>query len=63
MFLLQLMLIYLSAGFHAIDLDTGVVQDLYAPTSLRGTIHPHAIITLPQSSGVELLLCYDSKFS
>lgn len=50
-----------TVGFHAIDLETGTVQDLYIPTSPRGIIHPHAIITLPRSSGTELLLCYDNE--
>ncbi len=43
-------------------METGAVQDLYIPPQgARGAIHPHAIITLPQSSGGELLLCYDSE--
>jgi hypothetical protein len=50
-------------GFHAIDLETGSVQDLYVPSLSKTTIHPHAIITLPRSSGTELLLCYDSAFT
>lgn len=27
-----------------------------------GTINPHCIVILPESSGMQLLLCYDSKF-
>ena len=49
-----------SAGFHIIDLDTGVVQDLY-PSSPSAPIKPHAIITIPRTNNTELLLCYDSK--
>ena len=51
----------LPAGFHAIDMETGAVQDLYLPSPSRGAIHPHAIISLPRSGGSELLLCYNSE--
>jgi len=50
-----------SIGFHGIDMETGAVQDLYVPNPMLGAIHPHAIISLPRSSGSELLLCYDSE--
>lgn len=62
LFMYNYIYICLCLGFHAIDLETGLVQDLYGPTSLRGSINPHAIITLPRSSGTELLLCYDSEW-
>lgn len=49
-------------GFHAIDLDTGTVQDLYIPQAgPRTSIHPHAIITLPKGSTTEFLLCFDNE--
>ena len=49
------------AGFHAIDLENGVLQDLYLPSiGVRTTVTPHAIIPLPRSTG-ELLLCYNSE--
>ncbi|KAK2528940.1 Nrk [Columba guinea] len=48
-------------GFHAIDVDSGSVYDLYLPTHIQGTIHPHAIIILPNTSGMELLLTYEDE--
>lgn len=51
-----------SLGFHGIDMETGMVQDLFLPPQgSRGPIHPHAIITIPRSGGTELLLCYDNE--
>lgn len=48
-------------GFHAIDLDNGVLQDLYLPAQgVRTTVTPHAIIPIPRTTG-ELLLCYNSQ--
>ncbi len=55
------LLMWLYTGFHGIDLDTGAVQDLFLPNPSRGIIKPHAIITLPRSEGMELLLCFDSE--
>lgn len=49
------------AGFHAIDMETGSVLDLYVPSAARSGITPHAIIALPRPSSVELLLCYDNE--
>jgi len=49
------------AGFHAIDMETGVVLDLYVPSSARSGITPHAIIALPRTGTMELLLCYDNE--
>ncbi|CAI7997160.1 Misshapen-like kinase 1 [Geodia barretti] len=50
-----------SMGFHAIDLENGVLQDLYLPSiGVRTTVTPHAIIPLPRSTG-ELLLCYNNE--
>ena len=51
----------LSPGFHAIDMETGSVLDLYVPSAARSGITPHAIIALPRPTSVELLLCYDSQ--
>ncbi|XP_067327789.1 nik-related protein kinase [Anolis sagrei] len=50
-----------SVGFHAIDVDSGSVYDLYLPTHIQGNIHPHAIIILPNTSGRELLLTYEDE--
>uniref|UniRef100_A0A674KH95 non-specific serine/threonine protein kinase n=1 Tax=Terrapene triunguis TaxID=2587831 RepID=A0A674KH95_9SAUR len=54
-------------GFHAIDVDSGSVYDLYFPSHknptsiIQGTIHPHAIIILPNTNGTELLLTYEDE--
>ncbi|KAK2890638.1 hypothetical protein Q8A67_013281 [Cirrhinus molitorella] len=48
-------------GFHAIDVDSGTPFDLYLPSHIQGAIRPHAIIILPSSSGMELLLCYEDE--
>nr|DBA20967.1 TPA: hypothetical protein GDO54_017695 [Pyxicephalus adspersus] len=50
-----------SVGFHAIDVDSGTVYDLYLPTHIQGNIHPHAIIILPNTNGMELLLSYEDE--
>ncbi|XP_053555142.1 nik-related protein kinase [Bombina bombina] len=50
-----------SVGFHAIDVDSGTVYDLYLPTHIQGNIHPHAIILLPNTNGTELLLSYEDE--
>uniref|UniRef100_A0A673HVP7 non-specific serine/threonine protein kinase n=1 Tax=Sinocyclocheilus rhinocerous TaxID=307959 RepID=A0A673HVP7_9TELE len=47
-------------GFHAIDVDSGTPFDLYLPSHVS-VIRPHAIIILPSSSGMELLLCYEDE--
>ncbi|XP_041112122.1 mitogen-activated protein kinase kinase kinase kinase 4-like isoform X2 [Polyodon spathula] len=49
------------AGFHAIDVDSGTVYDLYLPTHIQGTIRPQAIIILPGSGGMEVLVCYEDE--
>ncbi|KAI4873447.1 hypothetical protein NFI96_027296 [Prochilodus magdalenae] len=49
------------SGFHVIDVDSGTPYDLYLPTHINGSIHPHAIIILPNSSGMELLVCYEDE--
>ncbi|XP_067313005.1 mitogen-activated protein kinase kinase kinase kinase 4 isoform X3 [Pseudorasbora parva] len=48
-------------GFHAVDVDSGTPFDLYLPSHIQGLIRPHAIIILPSSSGMELLLCYEDE--
>ncbi|XP_061128552.1 misshapen-like kinase 1 isoform X2 [Syngnathus typhle] len=50
-----------SSGFHAIDVDSGTPYDLYLPTHIQGSIHPHAIIILPNSAGTEVLVCYEDE--
>ncbi|XP_016894680.1 misshapen-like kinase 1 [Cynoglossus semilaevis] len=49
------------SGFHAIDVDSGTPYDLYLPTHIHGSIHPHAIIVLPNSAGTEVLVCYEDE--
>ncbi|XP_026558658.1 nik-related protein kinase isoform X2 [Pseudonaja textilis] len=50
-----------AVGFHAIDVDSGSVYDLYLPTHIQGNIHPHAIIILRNTNGMELLLAYEDE--
>uniref|UniRef100_A0A8D0KRL3 non-specific serine/threonine protein kinase n=1 Tax=Strix occidentalis caurina TaxID=311401 RepID=A0A8D0KRL3_STROC len=55
------------AGFHAVDVDSGSVYDIYLPTHVRtasgiqSSIQPHAIIILPNTDGMELLVCYEDE--
>ncbi|XP_054534062.1 mitogen-activated protein kinase kinase kinase kinase 4 isoform X11 [Gorilla gorilla gorilla] len=57
------------AGFHAVDVDSGSVYDIYLPTHVRKNPHsmiqcsikPHAIIILPNTDGMELLVCYEDE--
>uniref|UniRef100_A0A8C9VWP1 non-specific serine/threonine protein kinase n=1 Tax=Scleropages formosus TaxID=113540 RepID=A0A8C9VWP1_SCLFO len=49
------------SGFHAIDVDSGTPYDLYLPTHIQGVIRPHAIIVLPNSNGMEVLVCYEDE--
>uniref|UniRef100_A0A6I8P1Q8 non-specific serine/threonine protein kinase n=1 Tax=Ornithorhynchus anatinus TaxID=9258 RepID=A0A6I8P1Q8_ORNAN len=49
------------AGFHAVDVDSGSVYDIYLPTHIQSTIQPHAIIILPNTDGMELLVCYEDE--
>ncbi|XP_035265539.1 mitogen-activated protein kinase kinase kinase kinase 4 isoform X4 [Anguilla anguilla] len=49
------------SGFHAIDVDSGTPYDLYLPTHIHGVIRPHAIIILPNTSGMEVLVCYEDE--
>ncbi|THD21185.1 putative traf2-and nck-interacting kinase [Fasciola hepatica] len=50
-----------SAGFHAIDLDSNTVFDLYLPPTNSTQITPHCIVVLPNTDGMQLLLCYDTE--
>ncbi|XP_045683861.1 mitogen-activated protein kinase kinase kinase kinase 4 isoform X34 [Phyllostomus hastatus] len=49
------------AGFHAVDVDSGSVYDIYLPTHIQCNIKPHAIIILPNTDGMELLVCYEDE--
>ncbi|XP_018901592.1 serine/threonine-protein kinase mig-15 isoform X8 [Bemisia tabaci] len=58
----RLKVIYGSAdGFHAVDLDSASVYDIYLPKHTQGPITPHCIVALPNSNGMQLLLCYDNE--
>uniref|UniRef100_A0A803T7Z4 non-specific serine/threonine protein kinase n=1 Tax=Anolis carolinensis TaxID=28377 RepID=A0A803T7Z4_ANOCA len=57
-------------GFHVIDVDSGNSYDIYIPchVSLRqhsdiiqGNITPHAIVILPKTDGMEMLVCYEDE--
>ncbi|XP_056634516.1 serine/threonine-protein kinase mig-15 isoform X6 [Diorhabda carinulata] len=50
-----------SDGFHAVDLDSASVYDIYLPKIAQNGISPHCIVTLPNSNGMQLLLCYDNE--
>jgi hypothetical protein len=66
-------------GFHAIDLDSAAIYDIYTPSNVRRvsdravaflstsvsfqthqSMTPHCVVILPNSNGMQLLLCYDS---
>ncbi|KAF7215335.1 mitogen-activated protein kinase kinase kinase kinase 4 isoform X4 [Nothobranchius furzeri] len=49
------------SGFHAVDVDSGAVYDIYLPTHIQTHIQPHAIIILPNTDGIELLVCYEDE--
>ena len=51
-----------NCGFHAIDLDSGLVFDIYIPPNLHETcVQPQTIVVLPNSNGMHLLLCYNNE--
>ncbi|XP_028319418.1 mitogen-activated protein kinase kinase kinase kinase 4-like isoform X17 [Gouania willdenowi] len=49
------------SGFHAVDVDSGAVYDIYLPTHIQTHIQCHAIIILPNTDGIELLVCYEDE--
>ncbi|XP_061579096.1 mitogen-activated protein kinase kinase kinase kinase 4 isoform X8 [Cololabis saira] len=49
------------SGFHAVDVDSGAVYDIYLPTHITSSIQSHAIIILPNTDGIELLVCYEDE--
>ncbi|XP_067898907.1 traf2 and NCK-interacting protein kinase-like isoform X12 [Heterodontus francisci] len=50
-----------NTGFHVIDVDSGNVYDIYIPSHIQGNITPHALIILPKTDGMEMLLCYEDE--
>ncbi|XP_066518500.1 TRAF2 and NCK interacting kinase a [Hoplias malabaricus] len=49
------------AGFHVIEVDSGNPSDLYIPPHMNCSVTPHAIVVLPRTEGVEMLLCYGDE--
>ncbi|XP_054863195.1 TRAF2 and NCK interacting kinase b isoform X6 [Amphiprion ocellaris] len=50
-----------SIGFHVIDVDSGNPYDIYIPSHIQGQVTPHAIVVLPKTDGMEMLLCYEDE--
>ncbi|XP_061157116.1 TRAF2 and NCK interacting kinase a isoform X3 [Syngnathus typhle] len=56
-----------SVGFHVIDVDSGNPYDIYIPshcakeTKIQSQVSPHAIVVLPKTDGMEMLLCYEDE--
>ncbi|XP_056598462.1 TRAF2 and NCK interacting kinase a isoform X9 [Triplophysa dalaica] len=50
-----------SVGFHVIDVDSGNPYDIYIPSHIQSTVNPHAIVVLPKTDGMEMLLCYEDE--
>ncbi|MBN3274023.1 TNIK kinase, partial [Polyodon spathula] len=50
-----------SVGFHVIDVDSGNPYDIYIPSHIQSNITPHAIVILPKTDGMEMLLCYEDE--
>ncbi|CAF0850273.1 unnamed protein product [Didymodactylos carnosus] len=48
-------------GFHAIDLDSTNFIDIYIPSNFHDAVEPHAIVVLPNTNGMQLLLCYNNE--
>ncbi|XP_037096982.1 TRAF2 and NCK interacting kinase a isoform X10 [Syngnathus acus] len=50
-----------SLGFHVIDVDSGNPYDIYIPSHIQSQVTPHAIVVLPKTDGMEMLLCYEDE--
>ncbi|XP_036409865.1 TRAF2 and NCK interacting kinase a isoform X2 [Megalops cyprinoides] len=50
-----------SVGFHVIDVDSGNPYDIYIPSHIQSSVSPHAIVVLPKTDGMEMLLCYEDE--
>ncbi|KAF6728876.1 Misshapen-like kinase 1 [Oryzias melastigma] len=44
-----------------IDVDSGNNYDIYIPVHIQSHVIPHAIVFLPNSDGMEMLLCYEDE--
>ena len=43
------------------DIENEIKYDLYIPSFISPPIIPHQILILPESDGMELLLCYNDE--
>ncbi|XP_013886417.1 TRAF2 and NCK-interacting protein kinase isoform X2 [Austrofundulus limnaeus] len=50
-----------NVGFHVIDVDSGNPYDIYIPSHIQSQVTPHAIVVLPRTDGMEMLLCYEDE--
>ncbi|XP_023807143.1 TRAF2 and NCK-interacting protein kinase isoform X8 [Oryzias latipes] len=56
-----------TVGFHVVDVDSGNPYDIYIPshcsrqTKIQSQVTPHAIVVLPKTDGMEMLLCYEDE--
>ncbi|XP_041034811.1 misshapen-like kinase 1 isoform X2 [Carcharodon carcharias] len=50
-----------NSGFHAVDVDSGNTYDIYIPVHIQTHVVPHAIVILPNTAGMEMLLCYEDE--
>ncbi|XP_059419659.1 TRAF2 and NCK-interacting protein kinase-like isoform X5 [Carassius carassius] len=50
-----------SVGFHVIDVESGNPYDIYIPSHIQSSVTPHAIVVLPKTDGMEMLLCYEDE--
>ncbi|KAK1786248.1 hypothetical protein P4O66_017949, partial [Electrophorus voltai] len=50
-----------NVGFHAIDVDSANPHDIYIPSHIQSRVSPHAIVVLPKTEGMEILLCYENE--
>ncbi|XP_061569785.1 TRAF2 and NCK-interacting protein kinase-like isoform X4 [Cololabis saira] len=50
-----------TVGFHVVDVDSGNPYDIYIPSHIQGQVTPHAIVVLPRTDGMEMLLCYEDE--
>uniref|UniRef100_H2M819 non-specific serine/threonine protein kinase n=1 Tax=Oryzias latipes TaxID=8090 RepID=H2M819_ORYLA len=50
-----------TVGFHVVDVDSGNPYDIYIPSHIQSQVTPHAIVVLPKTDGMEMLLCYEDE--
>uniref|UniRef100_A0A087XSY3 non-specific serine/threonine protein kinase n=1 Tax=Poecilia formosa TaxID=48698 RepID=A0A087XSY3_POEFO len=50
-----------TVGFHVIDVDSGNPHPVSAASQIQGQVTPHAIVVLPKTDGMEMLLCYEDE--